>query len=190
MSRKTTSRADRQLRYAVESTHSSRLAAIKTFLAEEHAEQLQQHRSGASGVQVVALRAATIDAVLENLFEYAMSAWRVSRGQPPSPVSLIALGGFGRSELCPLSDVDVMFLYPAKADHARIKDFEEHLNREILYLLWDASLKVGYSGRTTTEAFDEARGDMQTKTALSRRDSWPARWRCSRRSRPPTGTSP
>jgi [protein-PII] uridylyltransferase len=166
MSSKTITRAERLLRFAVESTHSSRLAAIKAFLAEEHAEQLQQHRAGASGVQVAAMRAATLDAVLESLFEYAMSAWRISRGAPPSPVSLIALGGYGRSELCPLSDVDVMFLYPAKADHARLKDFEEHLHREILYLLWDASLKVGYSGRTTTEAFDEARGDMQTKTAL------------------------
>jgi [protein-PII] uridylyltransferase len=166
MTIKTTTRAERLLRFAANSTHANRLAAIKTFVAEEHAEQLQHHRSGDSGLRVAAMRAATIDSVLESLFEFAMNSWRSTRGAPPSAVSLIALGGYGRSELCPLSDVDVMFLYPAKADHAKLKDFEEHLTREILYLLWDASLKVGHSSRTTSEAFDEARSDMQTKTAL------------------------
>lgn len=166
MSSKTTARAERLLSFSLESTQQERLAAIKEFLAAEHAEMLQHHRSGDSGIRVAAMRAATIDAVLHGLFRYSIESWRAKHGPPPTPVSLIALGGYGRSELCPLSDVDVMFLYPAKADHDRLKDFEEHIMREILYVLWDAALKVGHSSRTTTEAFEEARGDMQTKTSL------------------------
>jgi len=166
MSSKTSHHAEELLSFAVDSTASQRLAAVKEFLAAEHADQLQHHRSGDSGIHVATMRAVTLDALLASLFAYATRSWQAASGTPPPTVSLIALGGYGRSELCPLSDVDVMFLFPAKADLASLKDFQEHLTREILYLLWDAGLKVGHSSRTTTEAFEEARGDMQTKTSL------------------------
>jgi [protein-PII] uridylyltransferase len=82
------------------------------------------------------------------------------------PVALLALGGYGRGELAPWSDIDVMFLFPAKTKPADAKPLQEHLTQEILYLLWDCGLKVGHSTRTLDEVFVEARKDIQTKTAL------------------------
>ncbi len=166
MSSQTSKHAEQHLSFAADAGAPERLAAVKEFLAAELADLQQHHRSGDSGVRVAAMRAATLDALLERLFAFAINSWRATQGDPPALVSLIALGGYGRRELCPLSDVDVMFLYPAKVQIDRIKDFQEHLTREILYPLWDAGLKVGHSSRTTNEAFDEARGEMQTKTAL------------------------
>src|SRR5204862_3536253 len=89
-----------------------------------------------------------------------------NRGPLPAAVTLVALGGYGRSELSPWSDVDVMFLFPTKTKPADAKPLQEHLTNEILYILWDCGLKVGHSTRTIDDAFDEARREIQSKTAL------------------------
>lgn len=166
MTSQTTKHAGEHLTFAPDSVAATRVQSAKDYLAAENEGLLQRHRSGDSGVRVAATRAATIDTLLECLFKFALESWRSANGAPPALVSLIALGGYGRRELCPLSDIDVMFLYPAKVSIDRIKDFQEHLTREVLYPLWDAGLRVGHSSRTTNEAFEEARGEMQTKTAL------------------------
>jgi [protein-PII] uridylyltransferase len=83
-----------------------------------------------------------------------------------TPVALVALGGYGRGELSPLSDIDVMFLFPAKTKPALVKEFLEYLTNEILYPLWDCGLKVGHSVRNVDEVFTEARKDIQTLTSL------------------------
>ncbi|MFM9090927.1 MAG: [protein-PII] uridylyltransferase, partial [Verrucomicrobiota bacterium] len=82
------------------------------------------------------------------------------------PVTLVALGGYGREELSPWSDVDVMFLCSQKIARSAAQPLREHLSRQILYPLWDCGLKVGHSTRTIDEAVAEARRNMQTKTAL------------------------
>ena len=81
-------------------------------------------------------------------------------------MALLALGGYGREELSPFSDIDIMFLFPSKARPAAIKPLQQLLIDEILYPLWDCGLKVGHTSRTVEEAFAEARKDIQTKTAL------------------------
>src|SRR6185369_4950236 len=101
-----------------------------------------------------------------HLFDYALADYARKHGEPPSPVALLALGGYGRSELSPFSDIDIMFLFPPKAKPAAIQPLQEQLVGEILYPLWDCGRKVGHSTRTVDEAFAEARKDIQTKTAL------------------------
>jgi [protein-PII] uridylyltransferase len=81
-------------------------------------------------------------------------------------VTLVALGGYGREELSPWSDVDVMFLCSQKIARNAAQPLREHLSQQILYPLWDCGLKVGHSTRTIDEAVAEARRNMQTKTAL------------------------
>lgn len=146
------------------SSPAERLAACKTYLATE-AERIQQrHNAGASGLEVTEALAGRMDRLLQPLFAAAIDTWRKEYGEPPSPVCLIALGGYGRSELSPLSDVDVMFLYPAGAKD--LKQFQEHLSNGILYPLWDLRLKIGHSTRTLNEVFTEAAREIKTKTAL------------------------
>lgn len=63
-------------------------------------------------------------------------------------IAVLALGGYGRAELCPRSDVDVMIL----ADDGEGKEVAEGLAKQVLHVLWDAGLNVGHSVRTVKEA--------------------------------------
>jgi len=86
-----------------------------------------------------------------------------STGLPPEGVSgcaLIALGGYGRREMSPRSDLDLMFFYtPSGAEAAKA------ISDRMLYLLWDLSLDVGYSVRSSSSCIDEAK-DSTVRTSL------------------------
>lgn len=72
-------------------------------------------------------------------------------------VSLVALGGYGRNELCPYSDIDLLFIYnPDKSEI--VKSAAENL----LYFLWDLNLQIGHSVRTVEECIDLSKGDDST----------------------------
>src|SRR5207237_192594 len=83
---------------------------------------------------------------------------------PSVPLALIALGGYGRGELNPFSDVDVMLLHGPKA--GKVSPYIEQIVEQILYLLWDIGFKVGHSTRSIKEAIAQANRDMRTKTAM------------------------
>jgi [protein-PII] uridylyltransferase len=154
------------LAFPAATSASDRLAACKRYLQAEMAELRARHAAGAAGLDIAHARSATIDVMLLRLFDHAMVTYQEKHGRPPAPVSLVALGGYGRSELSPHSDVDVMFLFPAKTKPLVVKSFLEHLTNEILYPLWDCGLKVGHSVRNVDEVFTEARKDIQTLTSL------------------------
>ncbi len=143
-----------------------RLSACKTFLRLESAMIRMRHDAGESGLTITRARSAMIDVMLSHLFDYAIASYEREHGKLFTPVSLLALGGYGRSELSPHSDIDIMFLFPSKMKEAALKPLQAHLTNEILYILWDCGLKVGHSTRMLDEAFAEARKDIQSKTAL------------------------
>lgn len=76
--------------------------------------------------------------------------------------SIVALGGYGRQELCPFSDLDVLFLLDKKLAAHKV---EESL-KEMLYPLWDSGLDVSYSVRTVKEVVHDARTDFFFHTSL------------------------
>ena len=158
--------AAKALTFEGEVTVAQRVAACKEFLKTETAALRARHDAGAPGLEIAHERAAAIDELLRHLFNYALELYARVRKTAPSPVCLVALGGYGRGELSPWSDVDVMFLFPTKTPAAEAKPLQEHLTNEILYVLWDCGLKVGHSTRTIDDTFAEARKDIQTKTAL------------------------
>ncbi len=80
------------------------------------------------------------------------------------PLSLVALGGYGRGELNPGSDVDVMFLHPHTGKE--VPDSLAQTVEQVLYFLWDVGFKVGHSTRSVREAVAQANGEMLTKTAM------------------------
>ncbi len=83
-------------------------------------------------------------------------------------LAVVAVGGYGRAEMAPYSDVDLLFLV-AKAEDPFIHAVIERA----LYLLWDLKLKVGHSTRTVKECLHYARSDMTIRTALlERRFLW------------------
>ncbi|HEY5079978.1 MAG TPA: DUF294 nucleotidyltransferase-like domain-containing protein, partial [Opitutaceae bacterium] len=155
-----------RLSFAADARGADRIAACKAFLAQAMADLRARHDQGASGLEVEHGRAAIVDAMVSRLFDRAIGLYAGSRGRMPAAVSMIALGGYGRSELAPWSDVDVMFLYPTKSKQAVVGPLQAHLTQEVLYPLWDCGLKVGHSTRTVEEVFVQAKREIQTMTSL------------------------
>ena len=150
--RQLTSEGSRRLR--------ERLDLYKKFLKiEEHRLRLK-HYSGAGGLEIVRDRAALLDVVLRHLFEGAVEGSAYSDKTPP--VALLAIGGYGRGELSPYSDVDILFLH----DSARISAEATEVIEQVLYMLWDVGFKVGHSTRSIDEAIKLANSDVLTKTSL------------------------
>jgi [protein-PII] uridylyltransferase len=139
------------------------LPLYKKFLkVEEHRLRLK-HQAGASGREICARRAELVDVLLRYVFGGAAATAR-GNGETKVPLALIALGGYGRGELNPFSDIDVMLLHHQRAREIS-PDLEEMVN-QVLYLLWDSGFKVGHSTRSIQEAIAQANRDMRTKTAM------------------------
>src|SRR5438034_3408469 len=139
------------------------LPLYKKFLkVEEHRLRLK-HQAGASGREICARRAELVDVLLRYVFGGAAATAR-RNGETRVPLALIAVGGYGRGELNPFSDIDVMLLHHQRATEIS-PDLEEMVN-QVLYLLWDSGFKVGHSTRSIKEAIAQANRDMRTKTAM------------------------
>src|SRR3984893_10288657 len=136
------------------------LSTYKKFLKlEEHRLRLK-HRAGGGGREICARRGELVDVILKHVFTAAATVV----GQPITSLALIALGGYGRGELNPFSDVDVMLLHGDGA--GKVSMYVEGMAEQILYLLWDIGFKVGHSTRSMKEALTQANRDMLTKTAM------------------------
>src|SRR5256885_6912074 len=136
------------------------LGTYKKFLKlEEHRLRLK-HQAGGSGRDICARRGELVDVILRHVFAAATNAF----GQSETSLALIALGGYGRGELNPFSDVDVMLLHGDAA--GKVSPYVEEMAEQILYLLWDIGFKVGHSTRSMKEALTQANRDMLTKTAM------------------------
>ena len=77
----------------------------------------------------------------------------------PEGIALVAVGGYGRAELCPYSDIDLVLLHRDRPD---IGDIAPRL----WYPIWDEGLKLGHSVRTPRETRDLAKTDLDTATSL------------------------
>ncbi|WP_224981996.1 [protein-PII] uridylyltransferase [Geomonas agri] len=134
------------------------LAAAREFLEHFREESKRSHREGEDGIAVVQSITAMTDALVTRLFTALSDDLQMHKtGQ----LALIAVGGYGRRELNPYSDLDLLFLYSGKDS----KVVEEAANR-LLYFLWDLRLDVGYSVRTIADCVEMAGNDITVKTAL------------------------
>ncbi len=102
-----------------------------------------------------------MDAVLALLYDRARRRFGSSAQDVSRRMSVIAVGGYGRRELCPHSDVDLLFLHGYKVDN-----FVESMTEWILYPMWDLGLEVGHSVRNIKETIRLAGGDDSIRTSL------------------------
>lgn len=158
--------AQKRLQFPVDTPQNERVDAYREFLRLERTMLLRYHRNGDPGTRVAHAHAIIIDVLIENMFKYAVSVYEKEHGKLRVKVSTLALGGYGRNELCPLSDIDIMFLYPNRMVPATLNSIKETLTNQILYPMWDLSLKVGHSSRSVKDALEEARSNIQSKNSM------------------------
>jgi [protein-PII] uridylyltransferase len=130
------------------------LASGREEIARRLAEQPGEGRAIATAI------AFLHDQIVRLVFDLV-----AHRMQPDSAlehhVALVGLGGTGRGEMAPFSDLDLMFLTTS----APSPGIEEAVGR-ILHLLWDLQLKVGHSVRTTRQLLGLSRKDITIRTAM------------------------
>lgn len=92
-----------------------------------------------------------MDEWLRHLFEATVADQR--------GIALLAVGGYGRAELSPASDIDLLLVHSGRKDIAEVA-------QQVWYPIWDESLKLGHAVRTIKEAMSLASDDLDTATAL------------------------
>ena len=146
---------------------SQELARYKTFLKVETHRLKILHRSGGAGRQVCQARAAILDVLLRYLWEAAKGTLSEQAQQEFPQIALVAIGGYGRAELNPHSDIDFMFLHNRQVvGTGKALPYLSRVVDGILYPLWDIGLKVGHSVRSLDDCVKVANTDMQSKTSL------------------------
>jgi [protein-PII] uridylyltransferase len=127
-------------------------SALRSELAASQLEFRTRFEQDGNSSRMLAARARAVDDALRRLW--------TAVGLPRS-AALIAVGGYGRGELYPASDVDVLFLTPSEVS-ADIEAKLEHL----VGLLWDIGLDIGHSVRSVGQCVDEAARDITVETTL------------------------
>ena len=110
--------------------------------------------AGESVVDLVHLRAAVIDHLLVHL-------WRRYANYCAGVASLVAVGGYGRGELHPSSDVDIMLLLPDNLPESCEPELSDFVTA-----LWDVGLEIGHSVRTIAQCHEQAIKDLTVATTL------------------------
>ncbi|HZP35552.1 MAG TPA: [protein-PII] uridylyltransferase [Methylomirabilota bacterium] len=118
------------------------------------------HLGGASGQQSVQAYAAFMDGFLATLYRLVVDDAR-REGLSATPLVLVALGGYGRGELHPLSDLDLMLIYDGE-----MGPYVQRATQGLLYALWDLGLQVGHAVRSLPDCLAMARTDFPSRTSM------------------------
>ncbi len=140
--------------------------AAKTLLRDAllrgRAIAKERLEAGENGLAVARLLSQVTDEVVSALYDFITT--HVFRARNPTVgerFAIVAVGGYGRGELAPFSDLDLLFLYAYK-----LTPFAESVTEYMLYMLWDLGLKVGHSSRNVDESLRLAREDHTIQTAI------------------------
>jgi len=135
---------------------------LKTALRDGHDEIQRRFAGGASGAQTVREHCFLMDQLVRALHDFTIGhVYPLANPTSGEHLVIVAVGGYGRGELAPHSDIDLLFLLPYKmTPHA------EQVIEYVLYTLWDIGLKVGQAARSLEECLRQARADMTIRTAM------------------------
>jgi [protein-PII] uridylyltransferase len=142
-------------RVAGELAADSSVARCRALREESRNELLQKFRDGDSVEALVRAGASFVDALLVNLWRLRLDEMLRSR------LCLVAVGGYGRGELHPYSDIDIMVLIPEPLGDAERAQLEQ-----LLAFLWDTGLEVGSSVRTVADCAQQCAVEVTVMTAL------------------------
>jgi [protein-PII] uridylyltransferase len=138
-----------------------RLDFFRQALAQGFDSLKVRHAEGASGQESVRTHARLMDDVIFSLTRLIADDADRARLEPTALV-VTALGGYGRAELHPLSDIDLMVVY----EGAELAPYVQRMMQELLYSLWDLGLQVGHSLRSLDDCVAMARTDFPSRTSM------------------------
>ena len=138
------------------------LEYMKAFLSETlSALRREQVESRCDGHTACLRHSDAMDSILRALHDRSRGRFIKSSPDLKYRMAVVAVGGYGRQELCPKSDIDLLFLHPHKMDR-----YVEEMTERMLYPLWDLGLDVGHSVRNVKETVRMAAMDDSIRTAL------------------------
>src|SRR5690606_8057077 len=115
-----------------------------------------------AGHDVAGGQAFLVDQLIRVMHDHVIAdVYPASNRSSGERLTLIAVGGYGRGEMAPHSDVDIAFITPGKTTA-----WCEQVIEALLYHLWDLGLKVGHSSRSLDDMVRMAKGDLTIRTAL------------------------
>ena len=138
------------------------LETLRQALAAGRAEIRRRFEIENAGGPATRALAFLADQLVRVIHDFAdRHAYPVANPTAGERLAIVAVGGYGRGELAPHSDIDLLFLHPWKATPRT-----EQVVEFMLYLLWDLGLKVGHATRSLDECLRLAREDLTIRTAL------------------------
>jgi [protein-PII] uridylyltransferase len=139
-----------------------RIASFRRVLKLEADRLRMRHRFGLGGREITRGRSHLVDIVVRRACQ--MAADDLGNAARPELVGLavVGVGGYGRQELAPFSDVDLLILRPGRASSA-VQAFVE----TVLPLLWDVGLEIGHSFRSVAECVAMGRTDLHARNAMA-----------------------
>jgi [protein-PII] uridylyltransferase len=139
-----------------------RLQAFKRFLKLETERLRMRHRRGLGGLEVARRRAYLVDLVVRRVVELAAAEAGRGHDLARGRLAVLGVGGYGRAELAPHSDVDLLFLHENGSGEELAPLVESSVRQ-----LWDSGLSVGHAFRSLGEAVAMVRDDLHSRNAVA-----------------------
>ncbi|MEX2408620.1 MAG: [protein-PII] uridylyltransferase [Rhodovibrionaceae bacterium] len=138
------------------------LEHLKDALAKGREEIYRRFEEGLPGPEAADLLCYLADQVIRVIYDHAGERlYPLGNPSTSERLALVAVGGYGRGELAPGSDIDLLFLLPYK-----ITPRSEQVVETTLYFLWDLGFKVGHATRSADDCIRQAKADMTIRTNL------------------------
>src|SRR5258708_4119028 len=138
------------------------LAPLRQALADGRAEIHRRFEAEGDETDTVHEQCFVIDQLIRVLFDFVSErVYPIANPTAGEKLAIVAVGGYGRGEMAPYSDIDLLFLLPYKQT-----PHTEQLVEYLLYLLWDLGLKVGQATRSVADCIRYAKADLPIRTAL------------------------
>jgi len=137
------------------------VVAVRAYLGAVRQYLEQVHRGGVGGQAVNEANSDAADRLLRRLFRVAEADYYAAGAAFGEKLAVVAVGGYARREMSIHSDIDLLFLHPAK-----LTPYTENITQRLQRWLWDAGLTLGCATRTTDETIELAREDATVRTAI------------------------
>lgn len=137
------------------------ISLLRQYVRDATTRVREAHLAGANGLEVTRWLAAVIDQVIVESYHFLWRSPLFSQRRGSPRVGVVAVGGYGRGDLNPSSDVDIVVLHPPQED-----DPSTQLMIQLTYFLIDIRLDVRYSNRSVANCVQMARHDLSTKTSF------------------------